>query len=71
MRLFDPEQCLFDIRYGDCIAGMGQMDSASIDVVVTSPPYNLGIEYGTYQDNNNLRIIWIGAMDGANRLQEF
>jgi len=50
-RLLDPDQTLFDIRYGDCVEGMGQLDSASVDVVVTSPPYNLGIEYGTYQDN--------------------
>ena len=51
IRPMQTRQTLFDIRYGDCVEGIGQMDSASVDVVVTSPPYNLGIEYGTYQDN--------------------
>ncbi len=35
----------------DCVAGMPQRLAAnSIDVVVTSPPYNLGIKYGRYDD---------------------
>jgi site-specific DNA-methyltransferase (adenine-specific) len=32
---------------------MKQLDAQSVDVVVTSPPYNLGIEYGTYTDNKS------------------
>ena len=35
---------------GDCLTILGQMADASVDVVVTSPPYNLGIAYGRYQD---------------------
>src|SRR5438045_2382321 len=34
----------------DCLVGMEAMPAASIDVVVTSPPYNLGINYGSYDD---------------------
>lgn len=35
----------------DCIRGIAdQVASGSVDVVVTSPPYNLGIEYRTYDD---------------------
>ncbi|MBN1356896.1 site-specific DNA-methyltransferase [bacterium] len=35
----------------DCIAGMNtRLDPGSVDVVVTSPPYNLGIRYGRYDD---------------------
>jgi site-specific DNA-methyltransferase (adenine-specific) len=35
----------------DCIAGMQkQLAPRSVDVVVTSPPYNLGTEYGSYDD---------------------
>jgi site-specific DNA-methyltransferase (adenine-specific) len=35
----------------DCVAGMrSHIASASIDVVVTSPPYNLGIDYRSYND---------------------
>ena len=39
------------VRMADCIAGMReQMDPGSIDVVVTSPPYNLGTKYKAYDD---------------------
>ena len=42
------------IHNRDCIEGMAQdIASGSVDVVVTSPPYNLGIEYGTYDDRIN------------------
>jgi site-specific DNA-methyltransferase (adenine-specific) len=34
----------------DCIAVFSQLPAASIDVIVTSPPYNLGIRYNRYQD---------------------
>lgn len=37
---------------GDCIAGMkSKIKEKSIDVVVTSPPYNIGINYGKHEDN--------------------
>src|ERR1022692_2291348 len=35
----------------DCIKGMGEMPAASVDIVVTSPPYNLGIKYKNYNDS--------------------
>lgn len=35
---------------GDCFEGMDSLDEGSVDVVVTSPPYNLGIRYGVYDD---------------------
>ncbi len=36
----------------DCIEGMRRhLDDGCVDVVVTSPPYNLGIEYSGYDDN--------------------
>ncbi|MGI8956646.1 MAG: DNA-methyltransferase [Chthoniobacterales bacterium] len=41
----------FDLRLGDCVAGMAELPAASIDLVVTSPPYNLGIRYGKYVDS--------------------
>jgi site-specific DNA-methyltransferase (adenine-specific) len=36
---------------GDCIEVMNQLPAHSIDVMVTSPPYNLGIRYNRYQDS--------------------
>ncbi len=40
----------FDLRFGDCVAGMRELPGESVDLVVTSPPYNLGIGYGKYKD---------------------
>jgi site-specific DNA-methyltransferase (adenine-specific) len=35
---------------GDCLAVFAQLPPQSVDVMVTSPPYNLGIQYNRYQD---------------------
>jgi site-specific DNA-methyltransferase (adenine-specific) len=43
----------FDLRHGDCLEGMAQLPDASIDLVVTSPPYNLGIAYSRYSDRQD------------------
>jgi site-specific DNA-methyltransferase (adenine-specific) len=40
-----------DLRVRDCVEGMGELLDSSVDVVVTSPPYNLGIKYKVYDDN--------------------
>jgi site-specific DNA-methyltransferase (adenine-specific) len=39
------------IIHGDCVKEMQEFGDKSIDVVVTSPPYNLNIKYASYQDN--------------------
>ena len=36
---------------GDCIEEMKKMEPESVDIVVTSPPYNIEIDYGLYKDN--------------------
>ena len=36
----------------DCIAGMRRrLQPGSVDIVVTSPPYNIGVKYGSYDDS--------------------
>ncbi|HSK10906.1 MAG TPA: site-specific DNA-methyltransferase [Vicinamibacterales bacterium] len=35
---------------GDCLEVLPRLPRASVDVVVTSPPYNLGIKYRSYAD---------------------
>jgi site-specific DNA-methyltransferase (adenine-specific) len=35
---------------GDCLELMPQLPAASVDAIVTSPPYNLGIRYRSYAD---------------------
>lgn len=39
------------INLRDCVSGMLALPEKSVNIVVTSPPYNLGIDYGTYKDN--------------------
>jgi len=39
------------IHNQDCVTGMLALPKGSVDVVVTSPPYNLDIQYGTYKDD--------------------
>jgi len=34
----------------DCLKGMGEIEDGEIDVIVTSPPYNIGKRYNTYSD---------------------
>lgn len=41
----------FDLHQGDCVEGMKTLPDDSVDLVVTSPPYNLGIAYANYKDN--------------------
>jgi len=41
-----------DIGFGDCTLGMDRLES-SVDVVVTSPPYNVGTEYVDYVDKQD------------------
>ena len=51
----------------DCITGMKDLlDAASVDVVVTSPPYNIGIKYSTHQDKLP-REDYLNWMDGLAR----
>ncbi len=35
---------------GDCLDVFAALPAASVDVIVTSPPYNLGIRYNQYRD---------------------
>jgi site-specific DNA-methyltransferase (adenine-specific) len=52
----------FDLRRQDCVAGMSRLADESVDLVVTSPPYNLGICYGKYSDQQDRRsyLDWCG-----------
>ena len=39
-----------DLLLGDCLHTLPRLATASFDLVVTSPPYNLGIAYKTFKD---------------------
>jgi site-specific DNA-methyltransferase (adenine-specific) len=52
----------FDLRRQDCIKGMSRLGDDSVDLVVTSPPYNLGIRYGKFSDTQDREsyLNWCG-----------
>ena len=39
------------LRLGDCVAGMRKLPAESVDLVMTSPPYNIDIAYSKYSDD--------------------
>jgi site-specific DNA-methyltransferase (adenine-specific) len=43
----------FDLRRQDCVKGMARLPDEQVDLVVTSPPYNLGIRYSKFSDQQN------------------
>ena len=52
----------FDLRLDDCVKGMARLPSVTIDLVVTSPPYNLGVRYEKYSDRQDRQsyLKWCG-----------
>jgi site-specific DNA-methyltransferase (adenine-specific) len=49
-RVFKNSAYSIRLHLEDCFKGMDRMPEGSVDVVVTSPPYNLGTRYGSYDD---------------------
>ena len=51
------DECYFahdNIRiYNDDVVGITAIPPSSIDLIVTSPPYNVGIDYGAHQDGTS------------------
>jgi site-specific DNA-methyltransferase (adenine-specific) len=43
---------------GDCVVEMGKLPESSIDLVLTSPPYNVGIDYDTHDDEQSMEDYW-------------
>ena len=35
----------------DCVTGLQKINDSTIDFVVTSPPYNVNLNYNSYEDN--------------------
>ncbi len=53
--------------HADCLDVLGQLPPRSVDVIVTSPPYNLGIQYNRYRDTLPQAdyLEWTNAWIGA------
>ena len=43
---------------GDCVVEIGKLPESTIDLIVTSPPYNVGIDYDTHDDNQSMEDYW-------------
>ena len=58
----------------DCLEGMASLESGCVDVIVTSPPYNIGKEYGSYNDSRPREeyLHWMGTVfaEGARVLKD-
>src|SRR3990172_7597973 len=53
------------LHLGDCLDGMRRLlADASVSVVVTSPPYNIGVKYNHYDDrrDHDDYLDWIEAV---------
>ena len=46
----------------DCLTRLKQIPDNSIDCVVTSPPYNIGIAYNTYKDKRKDYHTWMNEI---------
>ncbi len=48
----------------DCIKWMNAQNPKSIDCIVTSPPYNLNIKYGNYDDSapRKVYLVWLAEV---------
>jgi site-specific DNA-methyltransferase (adenine-specific) len=55
------------ILLADCLVGLARLPAESVDVCVTSPPYNIGIAYGTYRDRmpRAAYLGWLGEVGRA------
>lgn len=52
------------IHNEDCLETMARMEPGSVDMVITSPPYNVGIKYDVYDDNRPFDewLAWLGEV---------
>ena len=57
------------IHHGDCLVILPTLPAQSIDVVVTSPPYNLDVAYSAYADGRTEAdyLAWMVEVAGAVR----
>ena len=46
----------------DCLEFLQNTESNTIDICVTSPPYNIGINYNHYNDNQPSYTEWLGKV---------
>jgi site-specific DNA-methyltransferase (adenine-specific) len=49
-----------ELHEGDCLAGLAQISSGSIDLVFADPPFNIGYDYDVYDDRKEADdyLVW-------------
>jgi site-specific DNA-methyltransferase (adenine-specific) len=47
---FNVGRATFRFYLGNCVDIFGRLATSSVDAIVTSPPYNLGVRYRSYDD---------------------
>lgn len=52
------ENVLNQIINGDCVEVMSKLPENSVDLVVSSPPYNVNINYDVYDDSRSMDDYW-------------
>jgi site-specific DNA-methyltransferase (adenine-specific) len=62
-----PLMTQFDVHREDCVKGMSRLRDEDVDIVVTSPPYNLGVDYKKYSDRQDRQsyLRWCGEWAGG------
>ena len=43
---------------GDCVKVMASLPESCVDLIVTSPPYNVGIDYDSHNDRQSMEDYW-------------
>lgn len=69
-RVLQKSNCTATFYLKDCITGLKEnVKDKSADVVVTSPPYNIGTSYGSYKDElpREKYLTWIEKVGAAIR----
>jgi len=46
------------IIQGNCVKVMANLPESCVDLIVTSPPYNVGIDYDSYNDRQSMEDYW-------------
>jgi site-specific DNA-methyltransferase (adenine-specific) len=59
----------FDLRHEDCVKGMSRLPNEHVDLVVTSPPYNLGVRYREYSDGEDRQSYLRWCREWAGQVQ--
>jgi site-specific DNA-methyltransferase (adenine-specific) len=59
----------FVLEAADCVRGMRKLAEQSVDIVVTSPPYNLGIKYRNYRDTRSRDEYLVWCLEWASEIK--